>query len=58
MIQPRLLKTKDDQMNNLMYLRGKACKRIIKAASLNDAWTMKRYSAINIYLADLDGSGI
>ncbi|MGO8805641.1 MAG: hypothetical protein ACLQO7_03410 [Candidatus Bathyarchaeia archaeon] len=35
-------------------LRGKACKRIIKAASLNDTWNMKRYSAINIYLADLD----
>ena len=35
-------------------LRGKACKHIIKAASLNDTWSMKRYSAINSYLADLD----
>jgi len=35
-------------------LRGKACKHIIKAASLNDTWSMKRYSAINGYLADLD----
>ena len=39
-------------------LRGKACKQIIKAASLNDAWSMKRYSAINSYLADLNGSGV
>ena len=38
-------------------LRGKACKHIIKAASLNDTWSMKRYSAINSYLADLDGRG-
>jgi hypothetical protein len=58
MIQPRLLKAKDDRMNNLMYLHGKACKRIIKAASLNDEWSMKRYSAINTYLADLNGSDI
>lgn len=56
MIQPHLLKAKDDQMNNLMYLRGKACKRVIKAASLNDTWSMKRYSAINSYLAELCGS--
>jgi hypothetical protein len=35
-------------------LRGKACKHIIKAASLNDTWSMKRYSVINSYLADLD----
>jgi len=58
MIQPRLLKAKDDRMNNLMYLRGKACTRVIKAASLNDFWSMKRYSAINSYLADLNGSGV
>ena len=44
-------------MSDLMYLRGKACKRIMKAASLNDTWSMKRYSAINRYLAELDGSG-
>ncbi len=35
-------------------LRGKACKHIVKAASLNDTWSMKRYSAINSYLAALD----
>jgi len=38
----------------ISFLRGKACKHIIKAASLNDTWSMKRYSAINSYLADLD----
>ncbi len=58
MIQPRLLKAKDDRMNNLMYLRGKACKRVIKAASLNDFWSMKRYSAINSYLAELEKRGL
>jgi hypothetical protein len=45
-------------MNDLMYLRGKACKRIIKAASLNDTWSMNRYSAINSYLAELGGRGV
>ena len=39
-------------------LRGKACKHIIKAASLDDTWSMKRYSAINSFLAELDGSGV
>ena len=58
MILRGLLKAKDDRMNNLMYLRGKACKRVIKAASLNDFWSMKRYSAINSYLANLDGGGV
>ena len=52
-----LAEGKDGQMSNLMYLRGKACKRIINAASLNDAWSMKRYSAINSYLAELVGRG-
>ena len=39
-------------------LRGKACKRVIKAASLNDSWSVKRYSAINSYLGELGGSGV
>jgi hypothetical protein len=41
-------------MNDLMYLRGKACKRIMKAASLNEVWSMKRFAAINSYLASLE----
>ena len=39
-------------------LRGKTCKHIIKAASLNDTWSMRRYSVINSYLAELNGSGV
>jgi hypothetical protein len=42
----------------ISLLRGKACKHVVKVPSLNDAWNMKRYSAINSYLADLDGSGV
>ncbi len=29
-------------MNGLMYLRGKACKRVILAVLQNDVWSMKR----------------
>ena len=31
-------------------LRGKACRRVIKAAAANDEWNMRRYAAINTYL--------
>ena len=41
-------------MSDLMYLRGRVCKRIMKAASLNDVWIMKRFAAINSYLASLE----
>lgn len=41
-------------MNDLMYLRGKVCKRVILAASSNDVWSMKRFAAINSYLASLE----
>jgi len=34
-------------------VRGKACKRIIKAASLNDVWSMQRYQQINRYMERL-----
>ena len=37
----------------ISQLRGKVCKCIIKAASVNDACSMKRYSAINSYFAGL-----
>jgi hypothetical protein len=47
-----------DLRQEISSLRGKACKQVIKAASINDAWSMKRYSAINSYMADLDGSSV
>jgi hypothetical protein len=34
-------------------LRGACCRRIMRAASSNDVWSMRRYSAINIYLYSL-----
>ena len=37
----------------ISHLRGKACRQVIKAASKNDAWSMKRYAAINSYFANL-----
>ena len=40
-------------LNEVGRLRGKVCKRIIKSASLNDFWGMKRYAAINGYLSEV-----
>ncbi len=34
---------------DLRELRSKACKRAIRAASVDDEWTMKRFAAINSY---------
>jgi hypothetical protein len=34
-------------------LRGKACHKVLQAAAADDKWRMRRYAAINIYLAEL-----
>ena len=38
---------------DLMDLRSKACKRAIRAASMNDEWQVKRFAAINRYFVSL-----
>jgi hypothetical protein len=38
-------------------LRGKVCRRIILPASKNDIWNMRRFQAINGYLANLEDKG-
>ena len=44
-------------MKDINKLRGKACKKVLKAAAANDEWSMKRYAAINTYLTELqDGT--
>ena len=52
-----LILTSTAQRQEISSLRGKACKHI-KAASLNDTWSMKRYSAINNYLAELENRNV
>jgi hypothetical protein len=35
-------------------LRGKVCKKIIRAASKDNEWEMQRFQFINRFLAELD----
>jgi hypothetical protein len=42
-----------EKMTEVMKIRGKCCKKIIKAASLNDVWNMRRYQFLNTYLSKL-----
>ncbi len=38
---------------DLRELRSKACRRAIRAASVDDEWTMMRFAAINRYFVSL-----